>query len=183
MANPKYLVQEVEGQEPFIYAWTPVLAKKKDMRPIDAKEADKIRKRQAAKAIVRQEKWEVDPEEREAALEVIEEEEAERRENAPKEEFVDGSNEDNEILDKLNPDSTTIQTSGDQAKKLEVTQQDLLEKDTANINRLRVHSSIEEYMLKKYKVDMLHMETVEEMKGQAIELLTALAAADSLYDK
>jgi xanthine dehydrogenase iron-sulfur cluster and FAD-binding subunit A len=183
MANPKYLVQEIEGEEPYLYAWTPVLAKKKGFRPITAAEAEKIKKVNKAKQDIHKEEWEITEADKKAAEEVIAEARRERIESAGEEEFVAVPEEDNEILDSLKPNSTTIQTSGDQARKLEVTQQDILEKDIAKINRLKVHNSIEEYMLKKYKVEMLPMETVDEMKDQAIELLTALAAADTLYDK
>ena len=180
--SPKYLIQEVEGKEPHIYAWTPVLAKKEGLRPISANEAQKILKRQIAKATLRKEQWQTTEEEQAEAQEIVDEERAEQLAEAEADDFVSDEKEDNEILDSLEPNDN-VQTSDGQAKKLEITQEDLLEEDSSAINRLRVKHSVEEYMLKKYKMEMLQMETVEEMKQQAIEMLRALAATGSLYSK
>lgn len=181
-SSPKYLIQEVEGKEPHIYAWTPVLAKKEGLRPISAKDAEKILRRQKAKATLRKEQWQTTEAEQAEAQEIIDEERAELLEEAEAEDFVSDEKEDNKILDSLNP-SDNVQTPEGQGKKLEITQEDLLEEDSAAINRLRVKHSVEEYMLRKYKMEMLNMETVEEMKQQAIEMLRALAATGSLYSK
>lgn len=180
-SKPKYLIQEIEGKKPFIYAWTPVLAKKKDMRPISTKEAEKILSRQKAAATVRKENWQTDQSEQNKAREILDEEEKERREAAKAEEFI-SDDEDNKILDTLEPSATT-QTSSDQSKKLEITQEDILSDDVTQINRLRKTASVEEFMLKKYKIEMLAMESITEMKQQAIDTLKALAATGSLYNK
>jgi hypothetical protein len=180
--KPKYLVQEIEGQEPFIYAWTPVLAKKKDMRPISNKDAEKILNLQRAKSIIKKEPvGDQGLSDQAKARQTILDEQKEAREKAEAQEFVDGQEEDNKILDNLKPDTTTVQT--EKTGNLEVTQEDILAEDTKCINRLRVKSSVEEYMLKKYKIDLLPMKTPEEMKEQAISMLTALAGIGSLYQK
>lgn len=183
-SHPKYLVQEIEGQDPFVYDWTPVLAAKKDMRPISNKEAEKILNRKVVEGAVDKNPTNTrELSEQAKARELLMKEEKEARENASNDEFVGDDEEDNKILDTLKTDSTIIKTSDGEAKDLVVTQEDLLAIDSAKINRLRSKASIEEYMFKKYKVDMMAMETPADMKDQAISMLTALAGVGSLYDK
>ena len=167
MAAPKYLLQEIEGQEPFLYLWTPVLAKKKNMRPLTAKEAKTYLRKQRG----------FSPENDDDIVEEITESEI-----IPEEEFISDEDEDIKILSELNSDASKVSTIDGVAKPLVVTQEDLLEKDIGKINRLRVKPSIEEYMLKKYKMPMIQMEEVEEMKQQAIDILKTLAAKESLYE-
>jgi hypothetical protein len=157
MATPKYLLQEVAGQKPFVYLWTPVLAKKADMRPITEKEAKKYQ----------------DPDYRPDFPEVEEGKETE-------EGYVADDGEDNEVLSKL---EEAAEADDSQPKPLEVTQQMILAKEVQVVNRKKIKASIEEYLLKKYQMTMLQMEEVGEMKQQAISILETLAASNSLYEK
>ena len=161
-SHPKYLLQEIEGQKPYLYLWTPVLAAKKDMRPISVKEAqpylDKLKPDY------------VEPVEE---IEEIDED---------KEAYLSDTKEDDIILKALDLNTDKVSTIDGEAKPLVVTQESLLMKDVAQINRLRVKPSIEEYMLKKYEMDLIAMETVDEMKQQAISILGTLASTESLYE-
>ena len=158
MAKPKYLLQERKGQRPHLHIWTPVLAVRKDMRPITEKEAEPY----------------LHPE---IPIEVEESE----IEEAEEEEYVSDEDEDNKILDQLKPGAIKTSPLDGEGRPLEVTQEDILQEEVAKINRLRVKTSIEEYVFKKYKIKMIPMKEVDEMKQQAIELLSTLAATNTLY--
>lgn len=175
MAHPKYLLQEVEGQKPYVYLWTPVLAKKKGMRPITPKEAAPYLKKQQGitdedDQIPKGLSAEDMPTPEEMLIDIL-----------PDEAFVSEDDEDQAILAELESNAPKTSPIDGKAKKLEVTQDDLLEKDMEKINKLQEKPSIEEYMLKKYKVPMLAMETIDEMRQQAKDILGSLAARESLH--
>ena len=159
MAKPKYLLQEVPGQKPFVYLWTPVLAKKEHMRPISEKEAKKYQ-------------------DKDYRPEFQEVEEPDEIKNGG---FVSDDDEDNDVL--ANLEEKVEMAEDTEPKPLEVTQNDILEREVQVINRKKVKASIEEYLLKKYQMPMLAMDGVDEMKQQAIEILGTLAASNALYEK
>lgn len=159
MARPKYLIQERKGQRSHLYIWTPILAKKKDMRPITVKEAQKYIDDPNYMGEIAEEDFEED--------------------------LGDGfvsADEDNAILDELESDTVSPLATGE-GKPLEVTQDDLLKEEVTQINRFKKKSSIEEYMLRKYELPMLPMDNLDEMKQQAHSTLATLAASNSLYKK
>jgi hypothetical protein len=158
MGRPKFLLQERKGQKPFLYQWTPVLARRKDMRPITEKEAERY----------------LDPDydtnhPEEVAVE------------APEGEYVSDEDEDNAILNELSSDTVKVSPLDGKGGPLEITQDDILKEEVEKINRLRKKSTVEAYILEKYKMTLLPMKEVEEMKQQAIELLGILASTNSLY--
>lgn len=157
MAKPKFVLQEREGQRPHVYNWHPGLATKPDMRPITEEEAEKYLK-----------------------------EEQERKASRfahpdPEDEIEEAEDSDSEALASLEKEKEHSPIDGE-AKPLVVTQEDILESQSAKIRRLQKVHTIEEWMLKKYKIPMLPMEGVEEMRDQAIEILTTLSAKNSLYE-
>lgn len=166
MATPKYLIQERKGQRSHLYIWTPVLAKKKDMRPITIAEAKK---------------YIADPNYK--GKDEYSDFEEDLGESAPAEDsgYVSDEDEDNEILDNL--DSDTITPIEKDGGPLEVTQDDLLKEEVIQINRFKKKASIEEYLLRKYEMTMLPMNKLDEMKEQAHSILATLAASNSLYKK
>lgn len=167
MATPKYLIQERKGQKPYVYIWTPVLAKKEGFRPITVKEAQKYLK---------------DPNYRGQDEYAEFEEDLGEEEKATDDGYVSDEEEDNAILDDLNKD-TVSPLANAEGTPLEVTQDDLLKEEITQINRFKKKSSIEEYMLRKYELPMLPMDHLDEMKQQAHSTLATLAASNSLYKK
>lgn len=164
MANPKYLIQEVKGQEPYVYDWTPVLAVRKDMRPIPAKEAEDLLKQQRK---TKEQKLSDAIEEPVELPEVPE----------------DTENEGDQTLDEFVSDAEEIPVEKEEeGKPLSLTQSELFDKDMAVINQKRKRETIEEYILKKYKLEMLQMDSVDGMKQQAASLLEVLAQNDQLYE-
>jgi hypothetical protein len=167
MAKPQYLIQERKGQRPHLYAWTPVLAKKKDMRPITVAEAKK---------------YQEDPNYRgEGEHEDFEEDYGSESKDTD-DGYVSDDDEDNKILDSLNAE-TVSPLANSEGGPLEITQEDLLDEEIIQINRFKKKASIEEYMLRKYEIPMLQMESLDEMKQQAHETLATLAGSNSLYKK
>lgn len=158
MGKPNFLVQEREGEEQHVYAWTPVLASKKDMRPISDKEANEILEQQRYKA--------------EHRFDHVEEE---------AEELDIEEVEDNVILDSIKPGADKVSDVDGEAKPLIVTQQDILADEQNTIGALHTKNAVEEYILTKYKLPMLPMDNLGEFKGQAIEMLSTLADANSLH--
>lgn len=158
MARPKFLLQEVAGQKPYVYIWTPVLAKKDGFRPISEKEAKKYQ----------------DPDYHPEFPEVTDEDEE-------GDGYVSDDDEDNDVLNGI--EKTAEGDNDKEPKPLEVTQDDILKREVSVINRKKAKASIEEYLLKKYQMTMLPMDEVDEMKQQAIEILGTLAASNTLYEK
>jgi hypothetical protein len=158
MGKPNFLVQERDGEEQFVYAWTPVLASKKDMRPISDKDAKDIMEQQRLKSERRfdhvvKEPEELDPE----------------------------KVEDNIVLDSIKPGADKVSDVDGKAKPLVVTQQDILADEQNTIGALHTKNAVEEYVLTKYKLPMLPMDSLGEFKAQAIEMLATLADANSLH--
>lgn len=160
MAQPKYLLQEVPGQKPFVYIWTPVLAKKEFMRPISEKEAKKYQ----------------DPDYR-PEFQAVEDEEDGITEDG----YISDDDEDSDVIKNLEKKVEMVEDK--EPRPLEVTQDDILKREIQVINRKKVKASIEEYLLKKYQMPMLAMDGFDEMKQQAIEILGTLAASNALYEK
>lgn len=158
MAHPKYLLQEREGQRPHLYNWTPVLAKKGDMRPITEREARKYMPKRSE-----------DDEPHDTEIDT-----------APEGDRL-SDEEDSLILDEVNSE-VIPGTGNDGPRPLEVTQEDILEKEVEYVNGLKKAPAIEEFLLKKYRVPMIVMETLEGMKEQAVSILQTLAATNSLYE-
>lgn len=165
MATPKYLIQERKGQRSHIYIWTPVLAKKKDMRPITIKEANKYLKDPNYKGKDEYADFEEDYDD-----------------DVKEDGYISDEDEDNEILDELDAEKGSPLADGE-GKPLEVTQEDILKEEVTQINRFKKKASIEEYMLRKYEIPMLPMESLDEMKQQAHSTLATLASSNSLYQK
>ncbi len=167
MATPKYLIQERKGQRPHVYIWTPVLAKKKDMRPITIKEANKYLEDPTYRGQDEYADFVEDD-----GVDVAQDEEG----------YISDEDEDNAIFDDLTAEKGSPLAEGE-GKPLEVTQDDLLKEEVTQINRFKKKASIEEYMLRKYEIPMLQMEGLDEMKQQAHSTLATLASSNSLYKK
>ncbi len=174
MSKPKYLIQERKGQKPFVYGWTPVLAKKKDMRPITVKEAKRYIDDPDYRGEFENEDFVED-------LGDTTEGATETKEDGYVSSGDEDETDDKSILDELDAE-TTSPVDGEE-KNLEVTQGDLLDKEIIQINRFKKKASVEEYMLRKYSMPMLMMDELDEMKQQAAEMLGTLAATESLYFK
>ena len=158
-----FLVQERDGDPPHIYAWTADLAKKPNMRPITSDEADKIRNmlKAAADARFNQDVTE-DPDEAQP--------------------LDEDSDHDNEILSKMDEkDREQVEPASDKPKPLAVSQEDIFDEDFRQVKRFRKGTSIEEFILKKYKIDMIPMEKLGDMQEQAREILTSLMQGNALY--
>lgn len=162
MAKPTHLLQEIKGKKPFLYVWTPVLARKKDMRPLSEKQAKQFMDTGSTDDADAPEPDVVD-----ANPYVSDDEEDEG---------------DSSILDSLEPGSDKVSTVDGEARNLVVTQDDILKKEAETIGSLKKKASVEEYVLKKYKIELLPMDHIDEMKQQAVDLLSTLASTESLYE-
>lgn len=172
MATPTHLLQVVPNQKPFVYNWTPNLAKKKGMKPITAEQAQEFAATGMIVGIYEPDKVKPKP-----APNTI----------PPIPEFVSGDDLDEEItdqniLDSIKANADKVSSIDGKAKPLVVTQLDILNKEMATIEKLQEKASVEEYILRKYKIEMLPMDRLEEMKQQAADLLSTLAATESLYE-
>jgi hypothetical protein len=133
------------------------------MRPITTKEADAIRSRLAEehKARFNQDVTE-DPDQTDPI-----DEDAEH---------------DNEILSKMEAtDKEQVEPAGDKPKPLAVSQEDIFDEDFRRVKRFRKGTSIEEFILMKYKIDMIPMDKLGDMQDQAREILTSLMKGNALY--
>ena len=158
-----FLVQESEGNAPHIYAWTAALAIKPDMRPITSKEASEIQQKLKDE---REAKFNIDVTEDPDETDVIDDE----------------LDHDNEILSKLGAkDKEQVAPAGDEPKPLVVSQNDIFDQDFRKIKSFRKANSIEEFILTKYKIDMIPMEKLGDMQDQAREVLTSLLQGNALY--
>jgi hypothetical protein len=158
-----FLVQERAGDPPHIYAWTADLARKVDMRPITTGQAMKIREQLKAAALA---KFNIDVTEDPEDTDPID----------------DDQDHDNAILTDLDAkDKEQVAPAGDEPKPLVVSQTDIFDEDFRKVRSFRKTASIEEYILKKYKIDMIPMESLGDMQDQSREILTSLMQGNALF--
>lgn len=162
----RFLLQERKDQKSHLYAWTPSLAQRNDMRPITAEEArefiqvardEETRQRRARIA---------------AEAEALEAQKDERplNEQYPERDLKPTIDALDEIGEKAVFDDNSL-----------VSQEDLLALEIRKVNGFKKASSLEEFMLKKYRMTMLVRPDLADMKSDAKVALAGLAKEQKLY--
>ena len=159
MALPKFLLQIRDGQTNTVYRWTTALAKRKDMRPITVKEA---------KTILEQQKDDREKKVQELFTDDIFE-------------IEDDEDDENEITSNIDRDLTEDEKKPAEHPSFK-TQDTIKADEYGRIEAFRKTSTLEAYLLEKYKFDMIPG-TMDEMKSQAISFIDELASHGKLYAK
>lgn len=162
----RFLLQERKGQAPCIYAWTPTLAQRTDMRQITAEEARDMVKN-ARKEVERQ-----DEERKAAEMRDYERQNPEVR--SLEEEYPE--KEIKPVIDEI----AALEHGSPDPDKSSSMQDSLLAEEFRKVSYFRKASSMEEYLLKKYRVELLPKD-LDEMKIDAKAILTSLAQEQKLY--
>lgn len=162
----RFLLQERKDKKPFLYAWTPSLAQRPDMRPISAEEA---------RVFIKEARLEEERQRRARIAAELEAEEARKADDRPlEEEYPD--REIKPVIDELE----AIAGGEDQVESNLSTQDELLSIELKKINSFKKSNTLEEYMLRKYRINMLQKE-LPEMKVDAGVALKGLAQEQKLY--
>ena len=162
----RFLLQERKGQTPCIYAWTPTLAQRPDMRQITAdqardmvKDARKEAERQAEELKAAELK---DYERQNPIVRSLEEEYPEQ--------------EIKPVIDQI----AAVEHGAPGVSESVTPQDSLLAEEYKKVTSFRKALTLEEYLLKKYRVELLPKD-LEEMKLDAKAILGSLAQEQKLY--
>jgi light-regulated signal transduction histidine kinase (bacteriophytochrome) len=165
-----WLLQSYEDGTFFMYEWTPILAKKPNMRPVKGDEAVKllklVRKGNNHVKFLGGKAREVVDESVKKAVELAEDKSITRKlleENAKK------------------AKAQAEATKNEEAPQINYSQGDILEMEVAAMADMRTRADVETHMLKKYQVEMPPVDKLGEMRQNAAELLEKLAKDDRLY--
>jgi hypothetical protein len=161
----RFLLQEQKGQAPHLYAWTPTLAQRNDMRQITPAEA---------RALIKGYREEEEKQKQgrlDAEVEV-----AESKKNTL---TLEESYPDRDLkpaIDKLDAiGEKEVFEDGALAS-----QEDLLSAEIKKINGFKKASSLEEYVLKKYRISLLPRD-LDDMKADAKVAMSGLSKEQKLY--
>jgi hypothetical protein len=159
------LLQEVDGQKPFLYSWTASLAQRPDMKPISSEEARKF----VTEARTEEKR------QREARIRADAELEASKDEQLPiEEEYPDAH--PSVVLENIE----RIEQQGEARDDALSSQDDLLAVEFKKIEGFRKPALLEEYLLRKYRIPLLE-KPLADMKIDAKVALTALGKDQKLF--